>query len=85
MEVPRFDQVAFTALICVVAYLESAMASQDSSLELKPHFLCMKRLREYFLESQVVLPDTMIQEEASEQGELVATSIEATSTTGQGE
>ena len=81
MEVGKFDAVVFTALICVVAFLESAMAVPDSVLLRKPHFLYMKRLREHLTDSQVVLPDTMNQD-ASEQGQLVATSIETTSASG---
>ncbi len=85
MKVANFNAVAFTTLICVVALLETAIASSERSSELNPHFLYMKRLREHLADSLIALPDTVDQDttDTTDQGQLVATSIETLTTSGE--
>ncbi len=79
-----FNAVAFTASICAVLLVERITADSEDASELKPHFLYMKRLRKHLDDSQISLPHTMDQV-ASDQGQLVATSIEAQAISGRSE
>ena len=84
MKVAMFSAAALTASICAVLLIESTTADSEETSGQKPHYLYMKRLRKYLDDSQISLPYTMDQA-SSDQGQLVATSIETQTISGRSE